>query len=193
MQLSNSKCYQNMGGNMDNPANWISAIAAIFSALATGFAALAAFRTPITAAKLAATLSEVQQSEAEKRRLKLWVFGSIMQDRPNLASPDCVRALNLIDALYSDVPSVRNSWSDLYAALTDSRLTTPEGGKIRDDKINSLLHTMATHLNLGSDFRPDDYRRVYYPDIKQRADEIAYLRLKHEHEELISASQRKSP
>src|SRR5262245_17834279 len=98
----------------------IAAIAAIWAAFATPWAAVATSRAviatrkaPVDAAQVAASLQEA----SEKRRLKLWVFGTIMQNRHFLGEVDCVKALNLIDAVFYDVTEVRNAWANLYAAL----------------------------------------------------------------------------
>lgn len=87
-----------------------------------------------------------------------------MQNRGFLAEADCIKALNMIDAVFHDVPEVRNSWANLYAALNDKR-NFPETGPtpILDERKTALLVGMAKDLGLVSDFRPDDFARVYTP------------------------------
>lgn len=146
---------------------WIAAIAAIWAAVATTWAALATTRAviatrkaPVDAAQLAASL----QDASERRRQKLWIFGTVMQNRNFLAEIECVKALNLIDAVFFDVPEVRNAWANLYAAFHDMRNFPPTGPtSVIDDRRASLLTAMAKELGLAGDFRPDDLARVYLP------------------------------
>src|ERR1700730_613319 len=91
-------------------SEWIAAVAAIWAAVATTWAAVATSKAvaatrnaPIDAAQLAASL----QDTSEKRRLKLWIFATIMQNRHFLGEVECVRAINLIDTVFHDVPTER--------------------------------------------------------------------------------------
>ena len=104
------------------------------------------------------------QNDQERKRLKLYVFGHIMQDRANPANIDAVRAYNLIDALFHDTKSVRDKWQDYYDSLGDSRLSSDEGTRIRDDKRTELLRAMAEDIGLGKDFSSVDFSRVYWPE-----------------------------
>jgi hypothetical protein len=101
----------------------MTAIAAVWAAVATTWAAIATSRAviatrkpPIDAARLAASLQE----NSERRRTKLWVFGTIMQNRQFLAEVDCVRALNLVEAVFHDAPEVRDSWAK-YSQLSTTK------------------------------------------------------------------------
>jgi hypothetical protein len=105
-------------------SEWVAVIAAIWAAFATTWAAVATSRAiavsrkaPIDAAQIAASL----QDASERRRLKLWVFATIMQNRQFLAEADSVGALNLIDTVFHDVPPVRDAWANFFAALNDQR------------------------------------------------------------------------
>src|SRR5262249_44839243 len=111
-------------------AEWVAAIAAIWAAFATTWAAIATSKAitatrkaPIDAAQLAASLQEAN----ERRRLKLWVFATVMQNRHFMGETESVRALNLIDTVFHDVPPVRDAWANLYAALNDRRNFPPTG------------------------------------------------------------------
>jgi len=75
-----------------------------------------------------------------------------------------VRAFNSIDTVFHDVRPVRDAWSDLFSAYLDARLSSQEGGRIRQDKLNSLLHEMAKHLGYERTFTKSDFERVYNPD-----------------------------
>jgi hypothetical protein len=148
-------------------AEWLAAIAAIWAAFATTWAAVATSRAvaatkkaPIDAAQLAASL----QDTSERRRLKLWIFGTIMQNRQFLGEPDSVKALNLIDTVFHNVPEVRDAWANLFAALNDQRNFPPAGpAPVIDERRTALLASMARDLGLMQDFRPDDFARIYLP------------------------------
>jgi hypothetical protein len=57
----------------------LALLAAIFSAIATGLAALATWRAPITAARLAEQLRRDAERENERKRQKLYVFSVLMR------------------------------------------------------------------------------------------------------------------
>ena len=146
-------------------SEWIAAIAAIWAAIATTWAAIATSKAvaatkkaPLDAAQLTASM----QSATEKARVKMWVFATIMQHRHFIAEPECVKALNLIDTVFHDVPSVRDTWAHLYSALNDPR-NFPAAGPtpLIDQRRTELLMSIAR--DVGLDFRPDDFARVYLP------------------------------
>lgn len=146
-------------------AEWVAAIAAMWAAFATTWAGVATWRAiavtrkaPLDAAKVAASL----QDASERRRLKLWVFATIMQNRHFLAEADAVKALNLIDTVFHDAPQVRDAWSNFVAALNNQRNFPPTGPTpIIDERRTALLASMARELGLMEDFRPDDFTHVY--------------------------------
>ena len=150
-------------------SEWVAAIAAIWAAFATTWAAVATSkavaatrRAPIDAAQLAAAL----QAASEKIRLKLQIFGTIMQNRHFLGEADSVKALNLIDTVFHDVPTVRDAWANLFSALNDQRNFSPTGPTPGiDQRRTDLLTSMAKDLGLIQNFRRDDFARIYLPQI----------------------------
>ncbi len=66
-----------------------------------------------------------------------------------------MRAFNSIDTVFHDVREVREAWADLYSSYLDLRLSTTEGGRIRQDKLKLLLQRMADHL--GYRFLPYEH------------------------------------
>jgi hypothetical protein len=149
-------------------AEWLAAIAAIWAAFATTWAAIATSKAitatrqaPIDAAQLAASLQEAN----ERRRLKLWIFATVMQNRHFVGETEAVKALNLIDTVFHDVPNVRDAWANFYSALNDPRNFPPTGPlPVIDERRTALLASMARELGLMAHFRPDDFARVYLPD-----------------------------
>lgn len=136
----------------------------VFMALATlATAALAAFatwRAPLSAAELAEQLRQAHQLIDERRRHKLNVFATLMQERAALHSVDGVRALNLIDVVFHDCRPVREAWTELHLSFDSSR-NIPRHAQ--DERLRILLIAMATDLGLGDQLRNDDFGRVYYP------------------------------
>jgi hypothetical protein len=148
-------------------SEWLAAIAAIWAAFATTWAAIATSRAviatrkaPVDAAQVAASLQEA----SERRRLKLWIFATIMQNRHFLGEIECVKALNLIDTVFHDAAAVRDAWAILFAAFNDQRNFLPTGPTpVIDERRTALLSAMAKELGLIQNFRPDDFTRVYLP------------------------------
>jgi hypothetical protein len=71
--------------------------AAFLSLLAACAAAYATWQAPRSTAIIAEEMRRKAQAEDEKRRMRPWIFSTAMQCRGQIWSPDCVRALNLID------------------------------------------------------------------------------------------------
>lgn len=141
--------------------NGLAACAALLSAIATIAAAIAAFRGPISAAQYSEKLRKLSESQTEKRRLKMWIFTIIMQERATLHSPDCVRALNLIDVVFNDTLDVRESWAELYDAFkTENDIPI----HVREERTRDLLKKMSVDLSLSDSLRMDDLGRIYYPN-----------------------------
>lgn len=136
-------------------------IAAFLSAVAAISAAIATWRGPIAAAKMANELRSKSEQSAEARRFKFHVFASLMQERAEIYSPDSVKALNSIDVVFSDSTSVREAWSELYQAL-NSENGVPS--HVIDERLRKLLREMSIDLGISDALRLDDFGRVYLPN-----------------------------
>lgn len=147
-------------------------VAAFLSFFATIAAAVAAFRAPISAAEYAEKLRRVSAEEDNRRRIKLNVFGQIMQERADISQRDCVIALNLIDVAFYDAPEVREAWAELYQSLDGSRQVP---GHVRDERLRKLLRAMAADLGLAENLRLDDFGRVYFPNTVAEENEVRRL------------------
>lgn len=132
----------------------LSAVAAIAAAIAT-------WRGPLSAAKMAESLRRSAEVDADRRRFKLNVFTQLMQERAEIYSAEAVRALNSIDVAYSDSSLVREAWSELHQAF-NSQPSAP--AHVLDERIRKLLREMAKSLGIGDTLRIDDFGRVYYPN-----------------------------
>jgi hypothetical protein len=95
---------------------------AVFSAVATGFAAFAAWQAPRAAAKLAESLRRDAEKAQERQRSKLQIFVTLMQERAAIYSETAVKSLNLIEVIFSDSREVCDAWVELFAVFS---LMTP--------------------------------------------------------------------
>lgn len=146
-------------------------VAAFLSAVAAIFAAIATWRGPLSAAKLSSQLREASDLEAERRRFQLNVFATIMQERAQIYSMDAVRALNSIDVAFSQATAVREAWAELYQALNSD----PMPGHVVDERIRKLLREMSVELGISERLRLDDFGRVYYPKALVEEHQVQHL------------------
>jgi hypothetical protein len=137
-------------------------IAAIFSAIATFLAAIASWRAPITAAKLAEMLRSHAEQTNEQKRAKLRLFTTLMQERAAIFSESAVQSLNLIDVVFNDCAEVREAWSELFFSF-DSKNHVPEHAQ--QERLRKLLAAMAREVGLADKLKTDDLGRVYFPTI----------------------------
>jgi hypothetical protein len=142
-------------------SEWVQLTIAALTTIAAGFAAFATWRAPRSAAELAESMRRSSERDTERRRHKLHVFASLMQERASIASVEGVRALNLIDVIFHDCRQVREAWAELYLTF-DSMQKIPS--HVQDERLRKLLAAMANDLGLGNDLRSDDLGRVYYPN-----------------------------
>ena len=160
----------------DRASVWqvITAVVAIWAVVATLVA-------PFIGSRLSVSWQRLQ----ERNRLKLWVFGSLMQDRANPGSIDAVRAYNLIDSLFHDARGVRDKWHEYYDSLSDHRLNSNEGWSMREGKRTNLLRTMAEEIGFGRDFSSVDFSRIYWPEGLAQTQELEALQRKVATQQLV--------
>lgn len=151
-----------------NPA----VVAAFLSFLATAFAALATWQGPRSAAQLAERIRHEKEKENERRRMKMHVFSTLMQERATIASIDSVRMLNSIDFVFSDAPTVREAWAELFVIFHTDGVPHPQ---LREEKLRSLLREMASDLGMSDTLKVDDLGRIYYPNALAREEELRAL------------------
>ncbi len=140
----------------------IALVAAVFSAIATGFAAFATWSAPRAAAQLAESLRRDAERQNERQRLKLQVFSALMQERAQIHSDEGVRALNLIDVVFNESREVREAWSELFLAFQ----MKPTIQHVLDERLRKLLGAIAKDIGLSDELRNDDLGRVYYPVVQ---------------------------
>lgn len=142
--------------------DYLALLIAIFSAIATGLAAIATWRAPKAAAKLAESLRRDAERHNERQRQKLSVFASLMQERAQIYSDSGVQALNLIDVVFNESRDVREAWSELFLAFQMNPLVQ----HVIDERLRKLLGAIAKDIGLSDELRNDDLGRVYYPNVK---------------------------
>jgi hypothetical protein len=135
-------------------------VAAFLSAVAAIASAIAAWRVPISTALAADKLKREGDAKSEERRLKLYVFTTLMQERARVYSLEGVRALNLIDVVFNGSPRVREAWAHLYTGFTGTRVPV----HALEERIGVLLKEMAADIGLSDGLRVDDFGRVYFPN-----------------------------
>jgi len=140
-----------------------SATSACLSAIAASAAAIATWRSPISAAKLAENLRRQADIATDQKRFRLNVFAQVMQGRAEIWSEDTVRAINSIDVAFNDVPTVREAWAELYQALSSNEIAV----HVREERLRKLLKEMSLSLGLADTLRLDDFARVYFPNAVQ--------------------------
>jgi hypothetical protein len=140
--------------------DYLTLTTAIFSGIATGLAALAAWQAPRAAAKLAEALRWESEQIQERTKNKLHVFAMLMQERAAIYTENAVRALNLIDVVFYDAREVREAWSELYLTFS----LNPMPGHLLEERLRKLLAAMAKDIGVGDGLRTDDCGRVYSPN-----------------------------
>lgn len=152
----------------ENPA----VVAAFLSFLATVFAVYATWQGPRSAALLAEKIRNEKEKENERRRMKMHVFSTLMQERATIASVDSVRMLNSIDFVYNDSPPVREAWAELFVIFQTDGIPHPQ---LREEKLRKLLREMASDLGMSETMKIDDLGRIYYPNALAREEELRAL------------------
>lgn len=141
-------------------AQTIGAVSAIASAIAALVSLFSLWRAPHSAAQLAENLREKAEASAEKRRLKISIFTTLMSERATFFSRDAVRAFNLIDVAFNNALPVRNAWAQFFESLDDKN-QVPEHAKT--ERLRALLSQMSIDIGLSDELRSDDLKRIYYP------------------------------
>jgi Family of unknown function (DUF6680) len=149
-------------------------IAAFMSFGAALAAAIATWQAPRSAARISEEMRLLQDKQNEQRRMRLHVFVTLMQERATIASLDSVRVLNVIDFVYADCPKVREAWADLFQ-LFGSGGDQGIHPQLQQEKLRTLLKTMADELGLSHTLGVDDLSRIYYPNIIAKQQELTML------------------
>lgn len=164
------------------------AFIAACSALAATFSAVAAWRMPVSAARLAERMRTDNERKTQERHFKLNVFAEIMQSRAEIYSENSVKALNSIDIAFHKSESVREAWAELYQALNTS--STP--AHVVEERLRKLLREMAQEVGLAESLRLDDFGRIYFPTALAEDSHIRTMQRKDHLERLMGQRQEPS-
>ena len=106
-------------------------------------------------------ISSILQDQKDKRYQKIEIFKLLTADRHDLVNENTVRALNLIDVVFSDHKDVTHLWREYYEMQTNTGFNNENGNKLREEKYKELIHAMATILGYKNYHL--DISRVYNP------------------------------
>lgn len=67
------------------------------------------------------------QHSKERRDAKRWVLTTLLSTRHSQITDESVRALNLIDAVFYNSPTVRTLWREYFEMLGNEGLNNPQG------------------------------------------------------------------
>jgi len=112
---------------------------------------------------IAVLISIWVQDRREKRQNKKFIFSSLMSTRHQILSDEIVRALNMIDVVFSDKKKVRELWHEYYDMLHNAGLNNPTGWEQRNIKKLELIHEIAKVIGYGKEITHIDVNRVYMP------------------------------
>src|SRR5262249_14580549 len=119
--------------------------------------AIAIVLAPIAALVIAGVL----QRRSDSYKAKLDIFSVLMGLRHAPLSEESARALNLIDAVFTDEPAVREAWTRYYTALNDQSLNVGPGFAIREEKRRDLLLEIVKALGLSGKISSAEVLRSY--------------------------------
>jgi hypothetical protein len=117
----------------------------------------------------------ILQRRSDAHQSKLTVFSTLISLRHAPLSGDLIRALNSIDAVFADDPSVRQAWTEYFTALNDPNLNTSIGASIREQKRRDLLLEIVKALKLTQKISSADLLRTYLPTFVAEDTQIAML------------------
>lgn len=98
------------------------------------------------------------QNRSEKLRTKHSVFSTLMAYRFKVSHPESVKALNCVQAVFYDVPSVLTAWKEFISAAGRK----PYDDQIFTDAHISLLEAIAKDLKCKN-ICWQDIKSSYYP------------------------------
>ena len=108
--------------------------------------------------------------KTEKRKDKMDIFKTLMMSR-NGWTIECVRALNILEVVFSDDDAVRNAWRKYYDKLCVSENPTEVELKKIQDAQYDLLETMAISLGYQNKITWKTIQNPYVPRWMTKAEQ----------------------
>ena len=99
----------------------------------------------------------------------------LMTNRAYIWVPESVRALNVIDIVFSDDEGVRNAWKDLYEKYCISN-PSENDMKQRELALSKLIETIAISLGYKDKITWETIQKPYIPEamIKSLESQVKY-------------------
>src|SRR5262245_53978591 len=119
--------------------------------------AIAVFSAPMATLWIAGKL----QRRSDSYKAKLDILSTLMGLRHAPLSDESARALNLIDAVFTDNPAVREAWTRYYTSLLDPNQNVGPGYAIREEKRRDLLLEIVKALGLSGKISSAELLRGY--------------------------------
>ena len=110
---------------------------------------------------IAVWIGQILQDRGEKRKDKLELFKTLMMSR-NGWTVESVRALNILDIVFSNDEAVRTAWKNYYDKLCVENPTETELRKIQDTQYE-LLEAMAKSLGYSETITWKTIQKPYKP------------------------------
>lgn len=104
------------------------------------------------------------QNRKEKHNLRMRIFGTLMAIRHSPIIDEGVRALNMIDVVFSKNQKIRKLWHEYFDMLCNQGLMNEQGLSMRQKKNLELITEMAKEVGYGDEITHLDVDRVYYPE-----------------------------
>jgi hypothetical protein len=104
------------------------------------------------------------QHRKEKRLMQKSIFSTLWATRHQVTSTEeIVRALNMIDVVFSSKKKVRKLWREYYEMLNNSGLNNPTGWEQWKAKRHELITEMAKAVGYRKEITLMDVERIYSP------------------------------
>lgn len=110
---------------------------------------------------IAILISDKQQNKKDKRNDKLWILKILMTQRIPMNDINYVNALNLIDLIFVDSLSVRNSYKELLNSYSQKE-TDCDAEKISRAK-TKLIETIIADIGYKDKITWDEIQQPYCP------------------------------
>lgn len=119
---------------------------------------------------IAVLIGQWLQNHSEKRKDKLAIFKTLMITR-NGWSYESVRALNIIDIVFSDEKEVIKNWKEYYDKLRIENPTETDLQKIKESQYK-LIESIAISLGYKDKITWETIQNPYYPKGMFEADQM---------------------
>lgn len=111
----------------------------------------------------AVIIGQSLQDRAEKRKDKMEIFKTLIYARIFGWTPDSVKAMNLIEIVFSEDQNVCDCWKIYYEEMSIQSSDQTHLEKMREDQ-NKLIQAMGRTLGYKNDFTLKVLQHPYMPE-----------------------------